>query len=67
MQVKWGDRNAGLVVDALIGEQEIVVKPFGKLVGEVKGISGGAVLGDGQIAPILDIPSLINVTIREAA
>lgn len=67
VQVRWAARSAGLVVDALIGEQQIVVKPFGKLVGEVQGISGGAVLRDGRIAPVLDIPSLIKMTIREAA
>ncbi len=58
--VRWGDRRGGLIVDALIGEQEIVIKPLGNLFRAAHGISGGAVLGDGQVAPILDIPALIK-------
>jgi two-component system, chemotaxis family, sensor kinase CheA len=58
--VRWGERRGGLIVDALIGEQEIVIKPLGTLFRSAHGISGGAVLGDGQVAPILDIAALIK-------
>ncbi len=58
--VRWGERRCGLIVDALIGEQEIVIKSLGHLFRMAQGVSGGAVLGDGQVAPILDIPALIQ-------
>jgi two-component system chemotaxis sensor kinase CheA len=46
--VKHAGRQVGLVVDTLIGEQEVVIKSLGKYVGDVKGISGAAILGDGR-------------------
>jgi len=58
--VRWGDRRSGLIVDSLIGEQEIVIKSLGHLFRASHGISGGAVLGDGQVAPILDISALMK-------
>lgn len=58
--VRWGERRGGLIVDALIGEQEIVIKSLGHLFRNAQGISGGAVLGDGQVAPIMDVPALIK-------
>ncbi|MBA3826921.1 MAG: chemotaxis protein CheA, partial [Ktedonobacterales bacterium] len=58
--VRWGERRGGLIVDALIGEQEIVIKPLGTLFRSAQGVSGGAVLGDGQVAPILDVAALIK-------
>ncbi len=63
--VRWGDRRGGLIVDSLIGEQEIVIKSLGQLFRSAHGISGGAVLGDGQVAPILDIAALIKHIIAE--
>ncbi len=62
--VKWGERRGGLIVDSLIGEQEIVIKPLGLLFRGAHGISGGAVLGDGQVAPILDVAALIKQVIN---
>jgi two-component system chemotaxis sensor kinase CheA len=64
--VRWGERRGGLVVDALIGEQEIVIKPLGTLFRNAHGVSGGAVLGDGQVAPILDIAALIKQLVAAA-
>ena len=49
------DRQIGLIVDGLVGEQEIVIKPLGQLVGDVAGVSGAAILGDGSVALILDV------------
>ena len=52
--VKKGDQLAGLVVDNLIGQQEIVIKSLGKYIDNSKIISGATILGDGEVALILD-------------
>uniref|UniRef100_UPI004056D7CA chemotaxis protein CheW n=1 Tax=Acetatifactor sp. TaxID=1872090 RepID=UPI004056D7CA len=57
--VKKGDKMAGLVIDELIGQQEIVIKSLGKYIKQVKFISGATILGDGEIALILDANALI--------
>ena len=57
--VKKGDKLAGLVVDELIGQQEIVIKSLGKYISKCKIISGATVLGDGEVALILDANTLI--------
>jgi two-component system chemotaxis sensor kinase CheA len=57
--VKKGDRMAGLVIDELIGQQEIVIKSLGKYIKQCKFISGATILGDGEVALILDANALI--------
>ncbi len=57
--VKKGDKLAGLVVDELIGQQEIVIKSLGKYVNKCKFISGATILGDGEVALILDANALV--------
>ncbi|MDE5596327.1 MAG: chemotaxis protein CheA, partial [Lachnospiraceae bacterium] len=57
--VKKGDKLAGLVVDELIGQQEIVIKSMGKYISKSKIISGATILGDGEVALILDANALI--------
>lgn len=57
--VKKGDKMAGLVIDELIGQQEIVIKSLGKYVKQCRFISGATILGDGEIALILDANALI--------
>ena len=57
--VKKGDKLAGLVVDNLIGQQEIVIKSLGKYIDNTKIISGATILGDGEVALILDTNVLI--------
>ena len=57
--VKKGDKMAGLVVDDLIGQQEIVIKSLGKYIKQCKFISGATILGDGEVALILDANTLI--------
>ncbi|MCM1193458.1 MAG: chemotaxis protein CheA [Butyrivibrio sp.] len=57
--VKKGDNMAGLVIDELIGQQEIVIKSLGKYIKQCKFISGATILGDGEIALILDANALI--------
>jgi two-component system chemotaxis sensor kinase CheA len=55
-----GEKRGGLVVDRLVGQQEIVIKALDDYLGELPGISGGTVLGDGSISMILDIGSIIT-------
>jgi two-component system chemotaxis sensor kinase CheA len=59
------NRQVGLIVDGLVGEQEIVIKPLGHLVGDVDGVSGAAILGDGSVALIVDVSALIAQAIRD--
>lgn len=56
--VKKGDKQAGLVVDSLFGQQEIVIKPLGKYLSNVKYLAGATILGNGKISLILDVNSL---------
>jgi two-component system chemotaxis sensor kinase CheA len=57
--VKKGDRLAGLVVDNLIGQQEIVIKSIGNYINCSKMIGGATILGDGEIALILEVNTLV--------
>ena len=57
--VQKGDAQAGLVVDNLIGQQEIVIKSLGKYINGNKLISGATILGDGEVALILDVNTLM--------
>ena len=59
--VRWGKSTMGLRVDRLVGEQEVVIKSLGPLVGETVGVAGAAILGDGQIALIVDVPGLFKL------
>ena len=58
--VEEGSRKCALLVDDLIGQQQVVIKNLSGL-GKIKGISGGAIMGDGRISLILDIPGLIEL------
>ena len=57
--VQKGDSQAGLVVDNLIGQQEIVIKSLGKYINGNKLISGATILGDGEVALIIDVNTLM--------
>lgn len=57
--IKKGDKQAGLVVDSLIGQMEIVIKSLGKYIHINKMISGATILGDGEVALIIDANALI--------
>ena len=58
--IKKGERMAGLVIDSLIGQQEIVIKSLGKYISSsTKIISGATILGDGEVALILDVNTLV--------
>lgn len=56
--VKKGEKLSGFLVDNLIGQHEIVIKSLGKLLGGIKTIAGATILGDGNVALILDVNSL---------
>ena len=58
--VRSGEQRAGLVVDTLLGEFQTVIKPLGKMFNRVKCISGSSILGNGEVALILDVPTLIQ-------
>jgi len=56
--IEYGKNLLGLVVNQVLGEQDIVVKPLGTLIKRTKGIAGATILGDGKVALILDTMSL---------
>ena len=58
--IKYAGRKAGLVVDALLGEFQTVIKPLGKMFNQVSCISGSTILGSGEVALILDVPALVG-------
>ncbi len=58
--VSVGTRDVGLVVDQLIGQEEVVIKPLGSLLQGTPGMSGATITGDGTIALILDVPGLLQ-------
>ncbi len=58
--VSVGTRRIGLLVDQLIGQEEVVIKPLGTLLQGTQGLAGATITGDGRIALILDLPSLIQ-------
>jgi two-component system, chemotaxis family, sensor kinase CheA len=57
--VKVGSKKIGIIVEFLIGQQEIVIKSLGKLFTGIKGITGATVLGNGEVALILDVLTLV--------
>lgn len=58
--VNYGGHKAGLIVDALLGEYQTVIKPLGRLFANLSGISGSTILGSGEVALILDVPALVQ-------
>ncbi len=64
--VSWAGRKVGIIVDSLIGDQEIVIRPLGEYIGEVPGISGAAILGDGRITLIIDVGGFIKMKLDES-
>ena len=62
--VQDGARRAGLLVDELLGQQQVVIKSLGDITGHLPGVSGGAILGDGTISLILDVPGLMDLVAK---
>jgi two-component system chemotaxis sensor kinase CheA len=57
---KVAEKTVGVRVRSVIGQEEIVIKPLGEFVGNVKGIGGATIRGDGTVILILDIPSMAH-------
>jgi len=62
--VRSGQNKAGFVVDQLHGEHQTVIKPLGKVFENLSGLTGATVLGDGNVALILDVQGLINKAVH---
>lgn len=62
--VTCAGQKAGLVVDELMGEFQTVIKPLGKIFSTLRGISGSTILGSGEVALILDVPSLVQQAVN---
>jgi two-component system chemotaxis sensor kinase CheA len=58
--VTVGTQRVGFVVDQLIGQEEVVIKPLGKMLNGTPGMAGATITGDGTIALILDVPSMLK-------
>ena len=58
--VQHGGTRHGLVVDEVVGRQEVVIKPLGALLTKLPGFAGGTITGDGRIALIADLPNLLK-------
>ena len=58
--VAMGTKQVGFVVDQLIGQEEVVIKPLGRALQGTPGMAGATITGDGRIALIIDVPSLLQ-------
>ena len=63
--VQAGKTRLGLIVDSLIGEQEVVVKSLSSVIGDVSGISNAAILGDGKVALIIDVQGVFKIAAQQ--
>ena len=60
--VGLSEKRIGFIVDELLGEQEIVIKSLGDYIGQVPGLAGATIMGDGKVSLILDVRGLIGQT-----
>jgi two-component system chemotaxis sensor kinase CheA len=63
--VTHAGRRAAIAVDALLGESQVVIKPFNRLLRNLPGLAGSTLLGNGRVALILDVPALLNLARTE--
>jgi two-component system chemotaxis sensor kinase CheA len=63
--VEYHGGRAGLAADELLGEQQAVIKPLGRLFQGIRGVSGSTILGNGRVALILDVPALCAEAIQK--
>jgi two-component system chemotaxis sensor kinase CheA len=61
--VKYGNRHAGIVVDALLGQDQAVIKPLAKVFRAVPAVSGSTITGNGQVALILDVAAVLRLAL----
>lgn len=59
---RYSDIKVGIIVDELMEQQEFVVKPLSRYLCDVRGLAGATILGDGQVALIVDIPTLVRIS-----
>ena len=59
--VEEDGKKGALMVDELLGQQQVVIKNLGEGIGSIKGIAGGAIMGDGKISLIVDVPGLLGI------
>ncbi len=62
--IRSGGKRIGIVVDDLLGEMQAVIKPLSRLFSRIRGIGGSTILGTGQLALILDVPSLLDLCLN---
>ena len=62
--VQVGNQRVGFVVEQLVGQEEVVIKPLGAFLQGMPGFAGATITGDGRIALILDVPSLMKAHVR---
>jgi two-component system chemotaxis sensor kinase CheA len=60
LMVQVGNRNIGFIVDQVIGQEEVVIKPLGAMLHGLPGLAGATITGDGNVALILDMPGLLK-------
>ncbi len=65
MVVEDEGRQAGLVIDELVGRQQVVIKSLGQTMNNIPGISGGAIMPDGRVGLILDVGGLLRFATPE--
>ena len=65
--VEGDGRNCCLLVDDLLAQQQVVIKSLGDAMGRIRGVSGGAIMGDGLVTLILDIPGLVQLAQEQYA
>jgi two-component system chemotaxis sensor kinase CheA len=65
--VEYQGGRAGMAADELLGEQQAVIKPLGRLFQGIRGVSGSTILGNGRVALILDVPALCEEAIQRSA
>ena len=62
--LRYHDQRVGLVVDRLFGENQTVIKPLSRTLGDLPGVSGSAILGNGRVALILEVEGLLREALR---
>jgi two-component system, chemotaxis family, sensor kinase CheA len=63
--LRYYDQQVCLVVDRLLGESQTVIKPLGRVLGDVPGLSGSAILGSGRVALILEVDTLLREALKD--
>ena len=63
--VALGERRIGIVVDRLQAQEEVVIKPLGEYLGEIKGVAGATITGEGKVVLILDVSELVQAVQKQ--